>query len=126
MSQSALFDMESAPPPEPEPPKSAGVRRTERQAALLAAGRHPLSSPLGVSLYLHPEAAPADDRDAPGRRCGNCAFRLLIGHHSRSYPKCAYPNGEPGPWPRASHGEATDIRAWWSACLHHQWRESGP
>lgn len=120
MSQDALFDMAGTAPPEPQPAESATVRRTKRQAALLASGRHPLSSPLGVSIYLHPDAAPADDRDAPGRRCGNCRFRELFGHHTRSYPKCTWPGG--GERPRwASHGEATDVRRWWPACLHHEW-----
>lgn len=120
MSQPALFDMEGVPPPEPAPPESPTVRRTKRQAALLASGRHPLSSPMGISLYLHPEAAPSDDRDAAGRRCGNCRFREIIGHHSRSYPKCVWSGNGETPR-RASHGEATDCRAWWPGCLQHQW-----
>lgn len=114
--QPGLFDMPHTPLPAPEPPASATVRRTRRQAKLLASGRHPLSSPMGISLYLHPDAAPAEDREAPGLRCGTCAFREVIGHHSRSYPKCLF-GGHP--YPRASHSDATDVRAWWPACKDH-------
>lgn len=117
-----LFDMEGVPPPEPPAKESPTVRRTKRQAALLARGRHPLSSPLGHSLFLHAEAAPADDRDAEGRRCGNCEFREVIGHHSRSYAKCLWPGyGERSVM--ASHSEATDLRSWWPGCVRHQWQD---
>ena len=125
--QAALFDMDPVPQPEPEPPVSATVRRTRRQAAMLARDVHPLASPLGYPLRLHAEAAPAGDRQAPGRRCGNCRFRQVLGHHDRSYPKCMTPglaSGETyemlGP-PRVSHGAATDVRAWWPACTDHDW-----
>ena len=118
--QDALFDMEPVTPPAPET-ASATVRRTRRQAALLATGRHPLSSPMGISLWLHEEAAPADDRDAPGRRCGNCRFREVLGHHSRSYPKCLLPGPVTGTPLRVSHSEASDVRAWWPACRSHEW-----
>lgn len=117
-----LFDMVGVPPPEPAVEESPTVRRTKRQAALLAQGRHPLSSPLKHSLFLHIEAAPADDRDAAGRRCGNCRFREVIGHHSRSYPKCMWP-GDGQRTLMMSHSEATDIRSWWPGCLRHQWQD---
>ena len=130
--QGALFDAgPPAIPAGPQPKESATVRRTRRQAALLAAGRHPLSSPMGVSLFLHAEAAPADDRTAPGRRCGNCRFRQILGHHSRSYAKCMAPGlmsaesyEQHGP-PRVSHGEATDVRAWWPGCADHEYGDPG-
>jgi hypothetical protein len=125
--QPAMFDVEPLPAAEPDPPQSATVRRTRRQAAMLANRRHPLSSPLGYSLFLHAEAAPADDRDAPGRRCGNCRFRQILGHHDSRYPKCVAPGlmsadayERLGP-PRVSHGEATDVRAWWPGCKDHEW-----
>ncbi len=120
--QAALFDVEPVEI-EPAEPLSATQRRTRRQAAFLAHGRHPLSSPMGVSIFLHAEAASADDRDAPGRRCGNCRWRQLMGHHERSYPKCYLPlpvSGTPG---RISNSEATDVRAWWPACTSHEWAD---
>jgi hypothetical protein len=117
--QGALFEVAARPLPAPEPKDSPTVRRTKRQAALLAAGRHPLSSVMGRSLFLHASAAPAADRAAEGRRCGNCRFREVIGHHSRSYPKCVWP-GYDSQWPRASQSEATDVRAWWPGCTDHE------
>lgn len=124
MGQGALFDIAPVPA-EAMPEESATVRRTKRQAALLASRRHPLSSPLGQSLWLHAEAAPASDRDAPGRRCGNCLWRRVVHHHDRAYAKCFAPGllsaeayERLGP-PRLSHSEATDVRAWWPGCTDH-------
>lgn len=113
-----LFDIDVPPPSEPAPKESAGVRRTKRQAALLAAGKHPLSTVLTRSLRLHAEAAPADDHQAEGRRCGTCQFRQQNGW---GYPKCTFGNGL-----RASHSEASDCRAWWPACTDHQPHEARP
>lgn len=124
--QAVLFGAEPVPA-EPQPKESPTVRRTKRQAALLAARRHPLSSPLGYSLWLHAEAAPADDRTADGRRCGNCRFRQTGTWHNRTYAKCYAPGlmdaaayERSGP-PRVSHSEATDVRAWWPACVDHDY-----
>lgn len=124
MGQETLFDVAPVPAVH-TPEESATVRRTKRQAALLASRRHPLSSPLGVTLWLHAEAAPADDREAPGRRCGNCRWRQAWHGGNRSYAKCFAPGlvsaetyERCGP-PRASHGEATDIRSWWPGCTDH-------
>lgn len=96
---------------------SADRRRTIRQAAMLAAGKHPLSAILSRPLALHPDAAPADDREASGLRCGDCRYRRVIGHHNRSYPKCLIGMG-PSYYsaPRFSNGAASDCRAWWPAC----------
>ncbi len=106
----ALFDVdEPAQPPAHE--ESEGVRRTKRQAALLAAGKHPLSAVVS-GLRLHPEAAPHYDRQASGRRCGNCAFR-----RPGVYSKCTFGNRT-----RLSSGPATDCRGWWPACPDHEWR----
>jgi hypothetical protein len=119
----ALFDVPDAPGPAlPAPKESDTVKRTRRQAAMLAAGIHPLSAVLSVKLRLHPEAAPYGDSKAEGRRCGNCRFREQTGNRGRTYPKCLIgwdgdPRREP---PRASHGAATDCRAWWPACVDHQ------
>ena len=118
--QGALFDAEPVQP-DPLPRESAGVRRTKRQAALLATGRHPLSSPLRISLWLHAEAAPAGDRAAPGRRCGNCLWR-----RPGLYAKCILPGPGGGPPLRVSHSAATDLRSWWPGCTDHDWRDGGP
>jgi hypothetical protein len=116
-----LFDVEPVAAPVVEPAVSPGVRRTRRQAADLARGRHPLTG-----QPLHAQAATADDRDAPGRRCGNCRWRRSTSHHNRAYPKCWFPGSQSaesyetiGPL-RATHGEASDVRAWWSACRDHE------
>ncbi|RCG27207.1 hypothetical protein DQ384_26165 [Sphaerisporangium album] len=102
----ALFDAPEPTPPAPQ--ESDTVRRTRRQAEMLAAGIHPLSALLSVQLRLHPEAAPHDDRTAPGRRCGTCQSRYL---NHRNFPKCRL---------RATSSEASDCRAWWPACVDHQ------
>jgi len=115
MDEPALFDVDQPTPPPAR--ESDGVRRTKRQAALLAAGQHPLTLALSRPLRLHPEAAPYDDRQAPGRRCGNCAFRQNNGW---GYPKCTFGDGA-----RMSHGAATDVRAFWPACPDHEWRTDG-
>jgi len=83
--------------PEPEPPVSADRRRTRRQRAAIAAGRHPLTG--------------GNTRPELGT-CGDCAHRTLMGWHDRTYPKC-----DLGP---ISHGSATDVRAWWPACGRHE------
>ncbi|MEU1736487.1 hypothetical protein [Streptosporangium sp. NPDC020145] len=102
-------------PPEPEqPPESQTVRRTRRQAAMLAAGIHPLSAVAG-KLRVHPEAAPYGDLQAPGRRCGNCTFRQVFSHHNDRHPKCTVADGA-----RVSHSAATDCRAWWPGCVNHE------
>jgi hypothetical protein len=102
-------------PPDPYAGLSTDARRTVRQAEALARGHHPLGLVFGPPAWrLHPEAAPAGDRRAPGRRCGNCTFRELVGWHNRTWPKCSY-----GDWEHASHSAATDVRAWWPACQNH-------
>lgn len=103
----ALFDLDpgAAAPPEPAEKLSAGRRLTLRQRNDLAAGRHPLTGG-----PLHPHAAPAEPRDAPGLRCGGCRFRMYLGGGRRGYPKCDNPNT---PY---SHGPATDVKAYWPAC----------
>ncbi|WP_157251088.1 hypothetical protein [Nonomuraea typhae] len=117
----ALFDIDTPPrPPAPER-ESATVRRTRRQAEQLARGIHPLAG-----RGLHEQAAPADDRDEVGRRCGNCRWRRTLNYRSGSYPKCVHPGTRSaedyevlGP-PRAAHSEASDCRAWWPACRDHE------
>jgi hypothetical protein len=95
-----------------------GRRRTLRQRALIAGGVHPLTGRSRPVLKLHPEE---------GRRCGNCRFRELALHYDYRYPKCFW-TGSLGPeelhkhgHPRVTHGEATDVRAWWPACTDHEY-----
>lgn len=110
---------------------SADRKRTERQRAAILAGSHPLGLVLGSHLRLHADA-PADPFDpaSPGSRCGNCHFRVLAEHHNRTWPKCTagVPDSAVGDTggvrldlaPRASHGAATDVRAWWPGCVDHE------
>jgi hypothetical protein len=118
MPDDALFDPPPGFVPPPAPGMSADRRRTVRQARALAAGVHPLGIAFDRHLPLHPDAAPADDRQADGLRCGTCRFREVLGHHSRSYPKCTHGGGT-----RISHGAGTDCRAHWPACRDHLPRE---
>lgn len=113
-----LFDVPPGFVPPPIPGMSADQRRTVRQARALANGAHPLSLAFNRHISLHPDAAPADDRQAEGLRCGTCRYRQVLGHHSRSYPKCQVGDGA-----RISHGAGTDVRSWWSACVDYQPRE---
>lgn len=126
-----LFDYaDSGPAPDERPPDlSPDARRTVRQLLDLQRGTHPLARVVSRPdlMRLHPQAAPAEDRKAPGRRCGNCAFRRLLNWHNRTYPKCLYgiqfadPNAHIGRLPRVSHGAATDVRAWWPGCVDHEY-----
>lgn len=124
--QGALFDVASveASPVAAEPQLTDGQKRIKRQAAALAAGRHPLSLTSAPGLRLHAEAAPYDDKAAPGRRCGTCRFRVQVGGHARDFPKCRYPDPDAWPgrggWLRETSGGATDVRSWWPACPQHQ------
>lgn len=79
---------------------------TLRQRADIQRGRHPLT---GSRLNPDPDAT-----------CGNCRFRIVYGHHNRSYPKCTYGDG----MPRASHSAASDVRAWWPACRDHEYGDT--
>lgn len=105
-----LFEMD-VPPPAPK--LKPDQRRIQRQAEHLAAGQHPLVAALRTPLGLHPNAAPADDRDAPGLRCGTCEFRVVPWREvAGRFPKCSFG----GKWARATGGPGTDVRAWWPAC----------
>ena len=121
--QDGLFEMDrAAPQPSPEP-ISRDRKRTLRQAALLARGRHPLQ-PVAGPLLLHADAAPADDRDAPGMRCGGCKWRQLMNRGSaKDYAKCMFPAPVTGARWRATGSEASDVRAWWPACTDYQPKE---
>lgn len=98
---------------QPAAPLSATRRMTRLKQQLLACGLHPLSR-TSRPLPLHPDAAPPDDRTAPGLRCGTCVHRIV---NHRGYPKCGAADGA-----RATRGARTDVRAWWPACVDHQER----
>jgi hypothetical protein len=116
--QGALFDPSPYLVPQaggtPREQLSPDRRRTVRQATQLAAGVHPLTHG-----PLHKDAAPHDDRQALGARCGSCRFRV-----PGVYPKCHWPNA--GDFHiavalvRVTHGPATDVRGWWPACSDYQ------
>jgi hypothetical protein len=123
MSADALFDLDPAQIREPEPAEhlSAQRRRTLRQADALRAGRHPLGLTAHAPLRLHADAPPADDKKAPGPRCGTCSHRdLTTSNGTGPFPKClrGWPGGSLDQAPYASHGAATDCRAWWPACTY--------
>ena len=120
----ALFDMDPVPeePPRPGEKLSRDRRRTIRQAQALARRAHPLALVFGPQVRLHPDAPLAGDRQADGPRCGTCAFRRKWGEHS--FPKCTFGVTPDGDYPRASHGAATDVRAWWGACT--DWTPKSP
>jgi hypothetical protein len=98
-----------SPPPAADP-VSAGRKLTAKQKTGLRRGKHPLGG------RLHSEAAPANDRAAPGRRCGNCRHRNPAAG-SRGYPKCMISV--------ITSGAATDCRAWWPACTRYEPPEEG-
>lgn len=139
----SLFDMDPIPVPVKEPGLSAGRRRTQRQAALVDRGYHPLLAALfgeQISTRVHVNAPPDCAPDAPKARpftCGSCRFRQVIGWNSRTYPKCVFDLWDTtqdaavtesrtlDSSPRASHGGATDVRAWWPACRDYEMGDSG-
>lgn len=121
--QDALFPVDPArivvrPAPKPKEKISADRLRTKKQRTLLAKGKHPITH-----LPLHTEAAPVDNRDAEGRRCGNCIFREQYGYHRRTYAKCVLP-GPSGGTPHVTHGAGTDVRAWWPGCERHEYPQT--
>ena len=131
----------------PAEASTAAQRRRDRQLAAILAGQHPLTVALRVPIPLHPDAVRDDDRTAAGRvRCGGCALRRRLHGGNRSYPKCTsdakrvtrerwqiergpgHPRGgthsrttyEVVEHPRASHGDGTDVAAWWPACANYE------
>jgi hypothetical protein len=96
MTGSLFPDLVPAVLPEPEA-LSADRRRTLRQRADIAAGRHPLR--VG---RLAGEGHPGS-----GHRCGDCAHRHPQRRGAGTYPKCDLND---------TGSAATDCRAWWPAC----------
>lgn len=113
--QATLFDVPTRPVP-----TSVQLRLREQREAL-ERGEHPLSVALGRPLPLHPDAAPAGDRRAPGLRCGSCVHRQLQRRGGYDWPKCLLPGAG-----RVTHGPGTDVRVWWPACVDHQPAEPAP
>lgn len=112
----ALFDLPAGaihdPPPATKQEMSYTARLTARQATTLATGWHPLGH------KLHPNAAPPDDRQAPGLRCRTCTHLCHQVGTSGSYLKCAAH--------LITRGPGTDVRAWWPACTTYQPRKDQP
>jgi hypothetical protein len=133
---------------EPLRERTAGERLRDKQAHLIAVGRHPLSDPPGGRpqygiLRLHPDAC-RDVRWSTGKAqipegaptCGTCVHRQLVNGGARDWPKCTYgrvetpsPAGDPPgsaagvrvkPGPRETHGDRSDVRAWWPACTDYE------
>jgi hypothetical protein len=84
---------------------SAGQRLTLRQKADVANGRHPL-----MGGPTRPELG----------TCGDCVHRVLIGSHSRGWPKCDWGGPSQRGLDLMSHSAATDCRAWWPACSNFE------
>lgn len=81
------------------PDRDPGDDRTRRRSwtaharQLVAEGIHPLTR----------------DRARPDLgTCGECVHRVHVEYHVKRWPKC-----DLGP---NTHGETTDVRAWWPAC----------
>ncbi len=109
-----LFEGYEPPEPVPASDLSPGRRLTLRQAAMVAAGVHPLTRRrihLMASKYRDAES-PKDDPFT----CGSCYFRQTEQYHDRSYPKCWLPGALDNTFPWVTHGPASDVRAWWPAC----------
>lgn len=120
IAQAGLFPVTEAmwsEPPLPACDVTAGERRRQRQAEAIAGGYHPLAATLGLRLRLH------TDRSLT---CGACRYRVLERGHSRTYPKCRYPDPDSPPWDRTTNGPATDVLASWPACVDWQPREATP
>lgn len=113
--------------PAPVRPGSANQERNARQRALFELGHHPLTK-----APLAEDAAPLDDPQAPGRRCGSCWFRQQQGpRRGKFFQKCTHP-GELGKdevaergYPHATRGAVSDVNTNWPACVHHSYGDPG-
>lgn len=109
MTDLGLFDLPpgaTLPSAEPTEKLSADQRRTLARLAALHNGRHPLGG------KLHPDAPDADDKTAPGPRCGSCAHLCRQSGVSGNYLKCDVHV--------ITRGPSTDVRAWWPACIKYE------
>lgn len=112
-----LFEGYDPPRVEPIEKLSAGRRLTRRQADDIAAGRHPLTLAYTLVLPLHADgdrtrtaASPQDGTPT----CGTCVHRRTVDYRGKWYPKCTHDQAP------LSHGPATDVRAWWPACVRFE------
>jgi hypothetical protein len=88
--------------PEPEPRPSTDRKRTLRQHADIAAGRHPLTrGPI----------------ERNGETCGTCVHRIRVSVHGRNWPKCDQQGRR-----FVTRSATTDVRAFWPACF--RWEAS--
>lgn len=95
---------------------------TGRAAVRIGLGIHPLECVV-PGLKLHADASTDPEDKTTGPRCKGCVFAVAVRWHGKPFRKCAY--GRPAGGylddaPRASHGEATDLRLWWPACQTYQ------
>lgn len=112
MSDDVLPGMSEPSPAFEKPARSADQRRTQRQAADIKAGRHPLT---GGPLHEQADTtARKSDPAGLSYRCGTCIHRVSLNHHSGYWPKCDLST--------ITHGQASDVRAWWPACP--KWEQS--
>jgi len=127
VSEPTLFDatpyiVTKPEPAQPESKASAGTRLRLRQAQAIANGVHPLALVFGT-MRMHPDANRHAKSTDYGRtlplRCGSCRWREPVNGGAHAYPKCMYGKMSGRPWPRVSHGPATDVRAWWPACTEY-------
>lgn len=108
------------PPPDAETGLSADRKRTLRQADEIRRGIHPLTKSR-VHVLSDTDPQPTDAKNLP-YRCGSCVFRVVTRYHNHGYPKCLHPGVRGADevevigYPHASHGAASDVRAWWPAC----------
>jgi hypothetical protein len=97
------------------PALTSGERRQSLVATRIANGEHPLGRP----VLLHHSASRTileAGHETTLPTCGDCKFRVLLKHNTRTYPKCWYPDLHRYPHPRDTGCESSDIRAWWPAC----------
>jgi hypothetical protein len=92
-------------PEEPTEKLSTGRQLTLRQRALVEQGIHPLRG--GA---VRPDLG----------TCGDCVHRRVVSWKAGAYPKCWHPTS-----PR-THGQRTDVRAWWPACSEHELGDPHP
>lgn len=144
MAEVGLFAEPVRTVPAPRPDTTPGEQLRARQAANIRQGFHPLGDLPGGPyrlgrIRLHPDASRAGAREEvppDALTCGGCRFRQLVHGGARHYPKCTLgrreipsPAGDPPgshagvrtiPGPRETHGDRSDVRAWWPACMSYE------
>lgn len=98
----------------PRVPKTGHAGRVRRQRRTFALGFHPVGNPHGISLRLHPQAPGVDERDAPGPRCGQCRFWVLLsGHRTHKCTRAPHAYAARG----LQRGRGTAVAGWWPGCV---------